>query len=711
MREYEAQRRGGSGAYAGYFAAMDAAMQQKVALTTAHFPTVGRVADMGSGSGRGTYDLACLHPELDVVGVDIEPRAIESAGAAYRRDNLSYRIGDIADRLFDAESLDAVLDSSVLHHVTSFTGYSTERLEQCLDHQVEALRIGGALVIRDFVVPDGPAEVDLDLRSEGPSSGLSTADLFRRFAADFRSSQNRDRPVPFTERGEPEAGWERFRLPLRAAQEFILRKDYRADWAVELLEEYTYWTRDDFVRALERRGLRVVVAMPIRNPWIIANRYRGQVRLHDIVGRSLPFPPTNLLVVGERVPPRGGVRLVERSSSALTGGGFIQVRGWRHRGSGRIYDLAERPGKTIDLIPWRRDGERVLVSARKGSARPLVNAAADHPNLVGTRWSGHITEPVAAIVADQEGEAMVARVLAERLGLHAADVVSIGERWSYLTSPGGIDERVAAYAIELARPLQAVPNATGNVRELDARQLLRACHVGGMFDARLELGCYRLLARLGLAVGPWIGAALPTSLPAMLLPAAADALRPPQSAPYEPAPSAGFLEARRGVFAEVGADGGEIGRLERDYLLPRAYSRTTVSALPYRRTPDGLAIGVEWRELPAAQRFCGNAAVATVPAWRLPPSVDDLGGAEALIARQLASEFAATAIATTELGGPYLATAGVTPELVLPYAVAVAQGHRLHWISLADALAHDDQMLDAHLAIAVHRLSQAAALS
>ena len=36
-------------------------MQQKVALTTAHFPSRGRVADMGSGSGRGTYDLACLY--------------------------------------------------------------------------------------------------------------------------------------------------------------------------------------------------------------------------------------------------------------------------------------------------------------------------------------------------------------------------------------------------------------------------------------------------------------------------------------------------------------------------------------------------------------------------------------------------------------------------------------------------------------------------
>jgi hypothetical protein len=29
-------------------------------------------------------------------------------------------------------------------------------------------------------------------------------------------------------------------VALRAAAEFLLRKDYRADWATELIEEYTF---------------------------------------------------------------------------------------------------------------------------------------------------------------------------------------------------------------------------------------------------------------------------------------------------------------------------------------------------------------------------------------------------------------------------------------------------------------------------------------
>src|SRR5215471_8423970 len=49
---YQKQDRGNKAAYEAYFAGMDASVQQKIALTAAHFPTSGKVADMGCGSGR-----------------------------------------------------------------------------------------------------------------------------------------------------------------------------------------------------------------------------------------------------------------------------------------------------------------------------------------------------------------------------------------------------------------------------------------------------------------------------------------------------------------------------------------------------------------------------------------------------------------------------------------------------------------------------------
>src|SRR5215207_6587698 len=154
MNKYAKQDRGDLSEYEEYFAGMDASMQQKIALTTAHFPARGRIADMGSGSGSGTFDLARLYRGLDLVGVDINPVTIEYSNNHYRAANLKYVTGDIAEKVFADGSLDGILDSSVLHHVTSFNGFDRAQITRTLKNQVAQLRKGGVLIIRDFVVPD-----------------------------------------------------------------------------------------------------------------------------------------------------------------------------------------------------------------------------------------------------------------------------------------------------------------------------------------------------------------------------------------------------------------------------------------------------------------------------------------------------------------------------------------------------------------------------
>src|SRR5918997_2334851 len=144
---YEKQHRGTQADYEAYFAGMDTSMQQKVALTTAHFPVRGRIADMGSGSGRGTYDLACLYGGLELVGVDINPVSVGRAAREFRRPNLSYVEGDISQMVFPRESLDGVLDSSVLHHVTSFNDFDVRRVFGTLARQVAQLKTGGVIIV------------------------------------------------------------------------------------------------------------------------------------------------------------------------------------------------------------------------------------------------------------------------------------------------------------------------------------------------------------------------------------------------------------------------------------------------------------------------------------------------------------------------------------------------------------------------------------
>src|SRR5689334_5004036 len=143
MDKYARQERGNIGDYEEYFAGMDASMQQKIALTTAHFPSRGRVADMGAGSGSGTFDLARLYRDLELVGVDINPVTVEYSRNHYAAENLKYEVGDIAEKVFADRSLDGILDSSVLHHVTSFNNFERAQITKTLRNQVAQLKTGG----------------------------------------------------------------------------------------------------------------------------------------------------------------------------------------------------------------------------------------------------------------------------------------------------------------------------------------------------------------------------------------------------------------------------------------------------------------------------------------------------------------------------------------------------------------------------------------
>ncbi|MCC6648750.1 MAG: class I SAM-dependent methyltransferase [Polyangiaceae bacterium] len=716
---YDQQDRGAEEDYAAYFAGMDRSMQQKIALTTAHFPPTGTVADMGCGSGQGTADLASLATGLTVVGVDIDPKTVALAARAHARERVRFVEGDISREVFAPGALDAVLDSSVLHHVTSFNGFSLAALERALDHQVAALREGGVLVVRDFVIPRGPLSVLLELPADdgdddGPVPSLSTAALFERFLATFRGSLGR--PTA-TARPASRPGARRYEVTHRLAAEFVLRKDYRDHWEAELREEYTYYSQADFERAFASRGLRVVTSVELHNPWIVEHRFEGRFTLHDLEGARLPWPPTNFLIVGEKVPASAGVRLEEASRERLAAPRFLSLSRYRDQRDGEVFELASRPGRTVDVLPYFVEGDRAFVLCKRGFPRPIVNAASDAPDLCGQTGAGWITEPISLIAGDDEPPRDAAlRALELRAG--GARVVEVSEPWRYYTSPGGVDERVEAFLVEVEpwRAERAITNYTpfsgaGHVTVLDAAQLLRACHVGGMFDARLELNVSRLCHARGLSRGPWIGAE-PSFVehatapdPRPLPPARACFVRLPEDG-AEPS----FLEVIRGTFVERAADGRALAEAEFEYVRPRALSHNTLTMLPVIRAAGRVWVGLEPRELPAVQQREGASALLTLPALRLPRSITTLDAARAHGLARLEAEHHLRARRAYGLGGRYHPSAGVTPEIVYPLVVDVAElgrGCELCFRPLDEALALP--LVDAHLLTSLYRLAHALA--
>ena len=702
-------------------------MQQKIALTTAHFPVRGRIADMGSGSGRGTFDLASLYEGLDLIGVDINPVCVERSCEKFRRPNLSYVVGDISQMVFPPNSLDGILDSSVLHHVTSFNNFDVNRVLQTFDNQVAQLRTGGVIIIRDFVIPDGPELVYIDLpENDGSNSGatkeLSSTALFELFAQTWRSSVNPNGPVKINRSRSARTGFVRFEVTLRVAAEFVLRKDYRADWDSEVLEEYTYLGQSQFEEAFRSRGLRIVTSRPLWNPWIVQNRFKDKFYLSDLNNDAVAYPPTNYLIVGEKVQPDDGVELFESTSKVMSLPGFLQVKTYKNRETDRFYELAERPNITIDLLPWYEDDGQLFVLAKKDFPRPIVNARQEQTRPGATSLSGYITEPISAIVDEPDLEKSVRRVLNERVGLFQENLISIDEPFCYFTSPGAINELVKACLVQVkvSESFEAeFPNYTafksaGTVRELDALQVLRASQVGGMFDARLEINIYHLLAKLGRTAGPWIGAPITLSEQADIVSKSQPPFVFQQRAVFDevdPAKDVEFVLITEGTFAEKTSNGDSISEVAFEYVTTKEFSATTVVALPVVKTTDEILVGVELRDLPAVQVFTGSSAIWTAPAWRIPRESNWGVELPQFVGDSLQRDFGVKIRTLWELGGSYFCSPGVTPEVVHPFVVEIdaarIAGSELFFVRIEDLRQRLSSFNDAHLLIACYRLLHA----
>lgn len=730
MNKYDKQDRGNLSAYEEYFAGMDKSMQQKIALTTAHFPSRGKIADMGSGSGSGTFDLAKLYENLTLVGVDINPVTVEYSRNHYKLPNLTFETGDIADNVFPENSLDGILDSSVLHHVTSFNCFDVQQINRTIANQVAQLKTGGVLIIRDFVVPDEAEKlVYLDLpNNDGKQKGeipeLSTAALFEIFAQNFRSSVNMNESVKFENLTCPRENFSRFKVTLRTAAEFVLRKDYRDHWEPELLEEYTYCSQSDFEYLFKIHGLRIVVSMPLWNPWIVSNRFAGKFYLSDLDGNTVHFPPTNYLIVGEKIKQTEGNQILE-CGNADEEPNFLKLKAYRHKETNQIFELAERPNQTFDLLPWFMDDDgQIFILAKKDFPRPIVNAQRQEKHLNRANYSGYLTEPITAIaergMQNIDLENQIFEILSVRADLSSEDILSISEPTSCFPSPGGVDEQVESFLVQI-KPWEREPfeienyspfTNAGVVRELDALQVLRAAHVGGMFDARLETNIYRLLRELKRSAGSWIGAEI-EPISQNLMVKIEDDFELEKREVFEPCElkENKFLQLERSEFIEYDSTGNHLKRAEFEYVIPKKLSKNTVTAIPFFKADSEIFVGIEYRDLPAVQRFTGNSTLICVPAWRLPKTISHKFDIEPFLNEKFAEDFGVKINKLWELGGSFFTSAGITPEIIYPMAVelkAETLGETdLKFFNLKTLIAKIEQIQDAHLLISLNRLAHA----
>lgn len=698
MTQYTEQARGSDSAYERYLQAMDASMQQKVALTAAHLLGEGWLADMGMGSGTGSEALASLYPKIRVTGVDINPEMVERATERYSLPNLDFRAGDIAEECFAPESLDMIFNSSVLHHVTTFNNYDAAQAKRAICNQVRQLKMSGNLIIRDFLRPaDG--SVVLELPDE-------EAELLEKFSKEFRFLlPEEDRGFAFVERPRASDGWRRFELTHSLAVEFVLRKDYLTDWKTEVLEEYTYFKREEFEAVFRSQGLRILASTPIRNPWIVRNRFVGKFRMKDPRGSLLDFPPTNYLIVGEKVTLGKGVE--HRVGGDKPTLDYLSFAHFKNVHNGNVRDLVRRPNSTLDVIPYFRENGETYVLARRSYPRPVL-ALCEH-RLDGCLSPTYVTEPIVVIQQDKPMAQTVEEELEARIGLTASQIRGFQTGSHLYPSPGGLQERVEPVFVEV-EPLAR--SAEGEkVRAVAARQLVRAAQVDGLPDARLEAHCVQLLNLLQEPVGSWIGEQLKLQShdhepPRLLLD------KNPRRSFVPDTQSANFLECGSKVFQELSADSQVASEIQLDFVVPKRLSLNTVALAPLWQTGTDIFVGLHDDDFPAAQCFTGHSNLIVLPAWRLPREVTNLLEMREFTNNALLREYGVQVRDFFTLGGPYYPSPGVTPEIVYPLAVDVksvseSAMHKLHWVPISTVSSNLADYLDGHLSIVVGRAFRA----
>jgi SAM-dependent methyltransferase len=148
-------------------------------LASAHLDDAHSLLDIGCGTGTFAIQAKRAHPEVEVVGLDADPRILETARAKAATEGIDVSfVEGVADRLpFPDRSFDRVTASLFFHHLAT---------DMKLAVATEILRVllgGGQLHVADWGIPantlmrvlfvpvqllDGFANTNDNLRGELP---------------------------------------------------------------------------------------------------------------------------------------------------------------------------------------------------------------------------------------------------------------------------------------------------------------------------------------------------------------------------------------------------------------------------------------------------------------------------------------------------------------------------------------------------------------
>ncbi len=125
-----------------------ARLQDEVARATDGVE-VGRVLDLGTGTGETLAAVLADHPAAAATGIDENPAMLEAAATRLAGPGVDFRVADLSDPL-PPGPFDLVVSALAVHHLD---GPAKAALFTRIGG---ALRPGGRFVLGDVVIPEDP---------------------------------------------------------------------------------------------------------------------------------------------------------------------------------------------------------------------------------------------------------------------------------------------------------------------------------------------------------------------------------------------------------------------------------------------------------------------------------------------------------------------------------------------------------------------------
>ncbi len=657
-----------------------------------------RVVDMGSNDGALTYAMAALNPEIHFTGIDLDKKKIAKSKMTWKLSNLDFQQGDISNGAgFKEESVDAIINSFILHELYSNSRYNDRRVVSTLDKQFSLLKNEGLMLIRDYALPQRGEYVLLEM----PDSFTRSNDIQKMSEADllvWYSERARPKDDPgchgfFLEELPPRFPQTRlFRLPYKWAYEFITRKDNRAMFELELPKEYAFFTEHDYRRNLAAMGARLTYSSPHWDEKIIRERFEGRFRLYSDDGTPLGSPPTSFIAVAQKIGDRRSLQLQERRPSSKGSKGSLRVSAVRNDMTGKISDVVTRDVDMTDVIPYRvTENGTLTIFVHEGMPRGIINAVPRNGrNLDQKKWSGHMTEAIALpshLVRDVPKDDMKKTVLFARdhLGLKPATGALLEDGPVFYPAPDYLDERFETRFLRVESREGGVFDAKyedeaykgfsskGRIREVNAQSVLDAISVGIIPNARLEQQIIMLFSRLDMKAESW------DECPLILTEEEPDKIADLKAIVLNKAGkdsrfknikgTTGHLRTIQSVFVDEGwVEGGVAGLASRDldFVISDETTVNKAVILPLTKSHSGeVMAGFAMQHLPVPQRYSGNGLSMTAPSLDLPREITNVEMAR----RYIAEKFEVPVENVARMGESYFCHSGVTPQRIFPFVL------------------------------------------